>query len=477
MEHGLAIEQRTRADLLRAGQGAGPAAGRHQRPALHPPRTRQAHARCCASSPARRWPTPTGSASTPTASTSRPPQEMRALFARAARGLRQHAAGRRAVRGVLQRGRGPACRASRCPPGEDEHSWFVKEVERGLRRALPRRHPRPRAQAGGLRDRGHHRQMGFPGYFLVVADFINWAKDNGIRVGPGRGSGAGSMCAYAMRITDLDPLAARADLRAVPQPRARLDARLRRRLRRAPPRRGHPLRHREVRRGAGRADRHLRHDQGQAGDQGRRPGARLPLRRGRAADQGHAAVGDGQGHPAVRASSTAAHQRYKEADGVPHAARGRPEAQEVVETGARARGPEAAVGRARRRRHHVQRAADRPDPDHAPRAGRRRSSPSSTTRAARRSAWSRWTSWACATSPSSTTRCATSWPTARTRSSSRTLGAGRPGRPTTCSAAATPSASSSSTAARCARCCARCARTTSRTSRPSARSTGPARWA
>src|SRR5690606_14018846 len=49
-------------------------------------------------------------------------------------------------------------------------------------------------------------QMGFPGYFLVVADFINWSKDNGIRVGPGRGSGAGSMAAYAMRITDLDPL-------------------------------------------------------------------------------------------------------------------------------------------------------------------------------------------------------------------------------------------------------------------------------
>ncbi|MBP8921472.1 MAG: DNA polymerase III subunit alpha [Micropruina sp.] len=44
------------------------------------------------------------------------------------------------------------------------------------------------------------------GYFLVVADFINWAKNNGIRVGPGRGSGAGSMCAYALRITDLDPV-------------------------------------------------------------------------------------------------------------------------------------------------------------------------------------------------------------------------------------------------------------------------------
>ena len=47
---------------------------------------------------------------------------------------------------------------------------------------------------------------GYPGYFLVVADFINWAKDHGIRVGPGRGSGAGSMCAYAMGITDLDPI-------------------------------------------------------------------------------------------------------------------------------------------------------------------------------------------------------------------------------------------------------------------------------
>ncbi|HSF99196.1 MAG TPA: PHP domain-containing protein, partial [Ornithinibacter sp.] len=44
------------------------------------------------------------------------------------------------------------------------------------------------------------------GYFLVVADFITWAKDHGIRVGPGRGSGAGSMCAYAMKITDLDPV-------------------------------------------------------------------------------------------------------------------------------------------------------------------------------------------------------------------------------------------------------------------------------
>ncbi len=49
-------------------------------------------------------------------------------------------------------------------------------------------------------------QMGFPGYFLVVADFIMWAKNNGIAVGPGRGSAAGSIVAYAMGITDLDPI-------------------------------------------------------------------------------------------------------------------------------------------------------------------------------------------------------------------------------------------------------------------------------
>ncbi|MGZ8201764.1 MAG: DNA polymerase III subunit alpha [Burkholderiales bacterium] len=49
-------------------------------------------------------------------------------------------------------------------------------------------------------------QMGFPGYFLIVADFINWAKTHGVPVGPGRGSGAGSLVAYSLGITDLDPL-------------------------------------------------------------------------------------------------------------------------------------------------------------------------------------------------------------------------------------------------------------------------------
>ncbi|PNH80512.1 DNA polymerase III subunit alpha [Arthrobacter sp. AFG20] len=92
-----------------------------------------------------------------------------------------------------------------CPEGEDETSWLVKEVDKGLHYRYPQGIPdKVRKQADYELE--VITSMGFPGYFLVVADFINWAKNNGIRVGPGRGSGAGSMVAYAMRITDLDPL-------------------------------------------------------------------------------------------------------------------------------------------------------------------------------------------------------------------------------------------------------------------------------
>jgi len=91
------------------------------------------------------------------------------------------------------------------PEGETEHSWFEKEVAKGLDYRYPD------GISKEVQDRADYEvgiinQMGFPGYFLVVADFINWSKNNGIRVGPGRGSGAGSMVAYAMRITDLDPI-------------------------------------------------------------------------------------------------------------------------------------------------------------------------------------------------------------------------------------------------------------------------------
>ncbi len=91
------------------------------------------------------------------------------------------------------------------PAGETEESWLVKEVERGLQ------HRYRGAVPDDVRRQAHYEvgviaQMGFPGYFLVVADLVRYAKENGIRVGPGRGSAAGAMIAYALGITELDPM-------------------------------------------------------------------------------------------------------------------------------------------------------------------------------------------------------------------------------------------------------------------------------
>ncbi|HMQ37533.1 MAG TPA: DNA polymerase III subunit alpha, partial [Micropruina sp.] len=91
------------------------------------------------------------------------------------------------------------------PAGETEESWFAKEVRRGLEARFPEGVPDYAVQQAEF-ETTVITDKGYCGYFLVVADFINWAKNNGIRVGPGRGSGAGSMCAYALRITDLDPV-------------------------------------------------------------------------------------------------------------------------------------------------------------------------------------------------------------------------------------------------------------------------------
>ena len=81
----------------------------------------------------------------------------------------------------------------------------MKEVEAGLRRRFPAGVPDECASRPTTRSASSCR-WAFPGYFLVVADFINWAKNNGIRVGPGAAPAPGRWSAYAMRITDLDPL-------------------------------------------------------------------------------------------------------------------------------------------------------------------------------------------------------------------------------------------------------------------------------
>ena len=104
------------------------------------------------------------------------------------------------------------------PDGQDEGAFLEDEARRGLEAALQRIYEArdvPAQQRAAFRapydkrlqvELGVIQSMGFPGYFLIVADFIRWARENDVPVGPGRGSGAGSLVAWVLGITDLDPL-------------------------------------------------------------------------------------------------------------------------------------------------------------------------------------------------------------------------------------------------------------------------------
>ncbi|MBL1268571.1 MAG: DNA polymerase III subunit alpha [Halomonas sp.] len=106
------------------------------------------------------------------------------------------------------------------PEGMTQDEFFRKVSHDGLTERLDflfpaERYPRDSEEYQAIDQRYRDRlefelnviiQMGFPGYFLIVMDFIQWAKDNSVPVGPGRGSGAGSLVAYAQKITDLDPI-------------------------------------------------------------------------------------------------------------------------------------------------------------------------------------------------------------------------------------------------------------------------------
>lgn len=103
------------------------------------------------------------------------------------------------------------------PEGETIESFFKKTAAEGLNARLDKLYP-PDTRGNDWQDikKSYDARldyeiniilkMGFPGYFLIVMDFIRWAKENGVPVGPGRGSGAGSLVAYSLNITDLDPL-------------------------------------------------------------------------------------------------------------------------------------------------------------------------------------------------------------------------------------------------------------------------------
>ncbi len=97
------------------------------------------------------------------------------------------------------------------PEGLTIDSYFAQLCRENLQEFLTSNGPDPAYSEQDYHDRLDHEikvilDMGFPGYFLIVSDFIRWSKDNKIPVGPGRGSGAGSLVAYVLKITDLDPL-------------------------------------------------------------------------------------------------------------------------------------------------------------------------------------------------------------------------------------------------------------------------------
>lgn len=100
------------------------------------------------------------------------------------------------------------------PAGETLDSFFEKQAREGLEERLTElrnKQDLTEEQDKIYRDRLDMeikviKAMGFPAYFLIVADFINWSKNQGIPVGPGRGSGAGSLVAFCMKITDIDPI-------------------------------------------------------------------------------------------------------------------------------------------------------------------------------------------------------------------------------------------------------------------------------
>ncbi|MGV8846854.1 DNA polymerase III subunit alpha [Tessaracoccus sp.] len=205
MDHGLSIEQRIRADLLRLAKDLKlPLLATNDLHYVHAEDADAHDTLLCVSSGSRKAQADrfkfNGSGYY-----LKSPAEMRALFAEIPEACDNTLAVAERCETSFTEGMGTFMPVFDCPAGETEDTWFHKEVQRGLERRFP----------GGISQAAQDRAdfetsiiatMGFTGYFLVVADFINWAKENGIRVGPGRGSGAGSICAYALRITDLDPI-------------------------------------------------------------------------------------------------------------------------------------------------------------------------------------------------------------------------------------------------------------------------------
>ena len=185
------------------------------------------------------------------------------------------------------------------PEGHDENSYLRELTMQGAKERYgptPALHVIERIEF----ELDVIKSMGFPAYFLVVWDLVRYAKSRDIRVGPGRGSAAGSCVAYCLRIVDIDPI--KYDLlferflnpgrKQMPDIDMDFDSRYRGEM--------IQLRRAEVRARPCRADHHLLHDQGPGRGARRGPGARVSVRGRRQDRQAHAAVDHGPRHAAAR---------------------------------------------------------------------------------------------------------------------------------------------------------------------------------
>ena len=171
--------------------------------------------------------------------------------------------------GARARSRSPSAATSRSssatllphvpvPDGSPRAATCAQLARAGAARAL--RRPRPEAIERLEFELGVIEEMGFAAYFLIVWDFVHYAKENGVAVGPGRGSAAGSIVAYCLGITDVDPLAYDLLFERFLNPARKSMPDIDIDFSVARPRARDPLRRREVRPRVGRADHHLRHD-------------------------------------------------------------------------------------------------------------------------------------------------------------------------------------------------------------------------
>ncbi len=177
---------------------------------------------------------------------------------------------------------------------QEESDELRRQAEEGLRKRLE-----IHGVSQGKSEEEYHARldfelnvisrMNYAGYFLIVSDFIKWAKAQGIPVGPGRGSGAGSLVAWVLDHHRSRSPAVQSSVRTLPQSGTRLDAGLRHRLLPGSPRRGDLLCAAALRPRSGRADHHLRYAAGARRVARRRPCAADALWPGRQADQAGAA--------------------------------------------------------------------------------------------------------------------------------------------------------------------------------------------